>query len=169
MKQFSITLQKDAVEKHICKLIDDLSKSKLSGEDEMIFNLLQLGEVIPLNAVETKDKPFLVQLIEAKIETFFDYSIQDSWIIGIIAQVSKSAGFCIVYLAYLQYLCKINKIKEITMKQFLDWFKDGFFTKQQLEYVWDEQKIERKSFEFSDNLLDYHSAYESIRFDVNIL
>ena len=87
MKQFSITLQKDAVEKHICKLIDDLSKSKLSGEDEMIFNLLQLGEVIPLNAVETKDKPFLVQLIEAKIETFFDYSIQDSRIIGIIAQM----------------------------------------------------------------------------------
>lgn len=164
MKQFSITLKKDSVENCICKLMDDLSKNKLSGEDEMIFNFLQLGDVIPLEAVATKDKPFLVQLIEAKIETFFDFSIKDSRIIGIIAQVSKSAGFCIVYLAYLQYLCKYNNIKELDMKQFLDWFRDGFFTKQQLEYIWEEQKIERKSFEFSDNLLDYYTAYESIRF-----
>lgn len=162
MKQFSITLQKDAVE-NLCDLMHTTKRVQLTGEDEYIFNMLKLGDAIPLDSIELKDKPFLIQFIEAKTSTFFDYTIDDSRIIAMVAQVSKSAGFCFLYLAYIQYLCKKNNINKLDMNIFLDWFKDGFFTNEQLEQFWKEQKIERKSFEYSDNLLDYESAYQSIR------
>lgn len=162
MKELKLTKQPDSIENIICRPMDSLKKKKLTGDDEMIFKIMGLNDRIPLDAISKSEKPYVIDFIEMKLQ-MFDYKVDDSRIIALISQVSKSLGFCVLYLAYLQYLCKKKSINHLTFDLFCDFFKDGFFTKEDLEKIWLEQKIERVDFNMSDNLIDYEAAYKSIK------
>jgi len=80
-----------------------------------------------------------------------------------LAQVSKVAGNAILYVTYLQYLCKKNNIKELSFNDFAKFFADGFFSNEDLSNTWTSQKVDCDSKSMaSDNLIDYSTALTSI-------
>lgn len=156
----------NAIENYICKPLDDIKKIKktpMSQEDAEIFGMLCLSSPIPLNEIKDSEKPFLCKLIEKRIEHCYTFRITDSRVILMLAQVSKVAGNAILYVTYLQYLCKKNNIKELSFNDFAKFFADGFFSNEDLSNIWTSQKVDFDSKSMaSDNLIDYSTALKSI-------
>ena len=67
-----------------------------------------------------------------------------------------------MYIWYLQYQSKKRKIEFISFDIFTEIFAWGFPTKDTLEKLWSNQKVDRSDANNSDNLLDYQSAGKSL-------
>ena len=152
----------NAIENYICKPLDEIKKNKITPMSQ-IFGMLCLSSPIPLNEIKDSEKPFLCKLIEKRIEHCYTFRITDSRVILMLAQVSKVAGNAILYVTYLQYLCKKNNIKELSFNDFAKFFADGFFSNEDLSNIWTSQKVDFDSKSMaSDNLIDYSTALKSI-------
>lgn len=161
----------NSVEEIFCKPFDKLKSHEMSEEDtELLIMLLMKEKINPTNTpIAEKDKPFLYQVIEKRIDACFTFEITDARLILFLCAIAKSPGTAIMYLAYLQYWCKKNDVKEIDLEKFAEIFPNGFPCEEDLQKIWDEQKVSRRTPEGvripgSDNLLDYQTAYKSIQF-----
>lgn len=155
----------NAVEEIICKQLDRCQKQSMNEKDSELFVMLCLSRPIPLSEIKEEEKPFLCKLIEKRVKHCYTFTITDSRVILMIAQVSVSAGNAVLYIAYLQYLCKKNDIKELSFDMFCKFFYEGFFSDSDLQKIWDGQKIGVNSHSMaSDNLIDYSGASLSIQF-----
>lgn len=78
---------------------------------------------------------------------------------------ANSFGEVTIYANYLQYQAHKCGKKDIDI-DFISTrvFPLGFPSKETLQKVWDMQKVERKDYGDSDNLLDYQKCQESISF-----
>jgi hypothetical protein len=162
MKDFKTTKEEHSIEVNVCIPMNKLKREQLKGEEKKIFNLMKATSYIPLDSFGGDEKPYLIQLIEARI-TMFDFEIDDARISTTISLVSNNMAYSLLYLTYLQYLCKLYSIKLLSFEQFCDFFESGFFKHEDLETIWKAQKIEKLK-NHSDNLLDYEEAYKSIKF-----
>lgn len=163
LKQETIN-QEDAVEQYFCKPFDVAKRYPLTEENSAF--LLELLFKSPAYSIPDKEKPFLVQVIEKRLQYSFSFKINDARLILFIAIITRTPGTAIMYLVYLQYWCKKNERKEIDLKLFCESiFPWGFPNESDLSKIWDKQKIQReKDYKGSDNLLDYQSAMKSIQF-----
>lgn len=174
IKRIKIMLPKEkiqepnAVEEHFCKEFEKISdrnsmtlRQMDEFETEMLLTLLS-SKPVSLDKVEKKDKQFLYQIIEKRVEYCFTFKIADARVILFLCIITKSAGIAIMYLTYLQYVCKKENIKELTFDKLMDIFPDGFPKDEALKSIWLKQKVKRDS--GSDNLVDYQSAMKSIHF-----
>lgn len=162
--EFETTKQADAVEKIFCVRFSKLKTFPMSdANSEILVKLLLAKNVI--KDIAEKEKPWLYQIIEKRIQLCFTFKISDPRLILFIALVAGSPGTAVMYLAYLQYWCKQNNIKELDLDIFCERiFPMGFPCENDLHELWDSQKINRPDSNGSDNLLDYSSAYQSIQF-----
>ncbi len=162
MLQNKITKQENAVEKYFCEPFDKAQRVPMSKESTEFLMWLLRSE--KLRDFTEKKKPFIMKVIESRLKTWFSFSIRDSRLTLFIAIISKTPGTAIMYLTYLQYWCKKNETEEIDLNKFCrEIFPMGFLSKEDLEKIWDGQKVLREK-EGSDNLLDYQSAMLSIHF-----
>jgi hypothetical protein len=155
------TQQADAIETIFAIPFSKLKLHEMSKEDMMFFAELYLIGNKPLNIPE-KEKPFLMQVMDKRIDACFTYKMDDT-VILFIANQSQVVGTAIMYLWYFQYLSKKHGIDRFTMEHFGNFFGDGFPKNEDLHKLWLNQKIIRDTNNFgSDNLLDYASAGQSI-------
>ena len=120
--------------------------------------------LMPKLEMREEEKPFLVKVMEKRIEHCFTFSTKDQRLLLFLAVVSERVGTAIMYLWYLQYWCFKNNVRELTLDIFCQKvFPYGFPSNDTIETIWDAQKVKRDGME-SDNLLDYASAGSSIQF-----
>lgn len=160
----------NSLEEHFCKEFEKImSRDSMmlrtmdDFETEMLLMLLD-SKPVALDKIAVKDKQPLYDIIEKRIKYVYTFKVVDARVILFLACVTKRAGISVMYLAYLQYICKKQNIRELSFdKLTMDIFPDGFPKEEALKYVWDKQKVKRDS--GSDNLLDYQSAMKSIQFN----
>lgn len=114
--------------------------------------------------IPEKEKPGMMQLIEKRIKGCLTIEVIDVRLIVFLAYLCETPGKAVMYLAYLQYRCKLKGIKHPTLEQFGEMMPWGFPSNEDLKKVWDAQKVTRSGAQGSDNLLDYQTAYKSIQF-----
>ena len=151
----------NAVEEIFCKKMDSFKKIPMSEGESRYMLELCISDQIDLEKIGYENLPFLIQLIIKRLAVFYTAQL-DSKSILMIGEISKSAGNAVMYLTYIQYLCKQKNIKELSWEKFIELFPFGFFSQSDLQDAWDCQKVEQEG--FSDNLLDYRSATMSIQF-----
>lgn len=163
------TKNPNAVEENFCKDMDKATRVEMDEETTKTLIQLMMSRPVPLSSVAKKDKFFLFELIEKRVEHCFTFKITDARVIVFLALISESAGTAIMYLTYLQYrLKKVNRT-ELTLDYLCELFPHIFIPKSELQDIWDRQKISKPSSIFgSDNLLDYQSAMKSIQFELEV-
>ncbi|MBK7362746.1 MAG: hypothetical protein IPJ01_10660 [Micavibrio sp.] len=159
----------NAVEEHFCKefeKINDRYSMMLRTMDDFeteMFLMLLNSKPVTLDKIAIKDKQFLYDIIEKRIKYVYTFKVVDSRVILFLCSVTKTIGIAVMYLTYLQYICKKENIRELSFdKLTMDIFPDGFPRDEALKEVWLKQKVKRDS--GSDNLVDYQSAMKSIQF-----
>ncbi len=163
--------QENAVEEHFCKPFEQADKHEMSIADTGDLLLLASSKNTFSNwPLLEKEKPFLYKVIEQRVQACFTFKITDCRLIMWLCMISKSPGTAVMYLAYLQYWCKKNNVKEIDIDIFCEKvLPSGYPSEEDLQEIWDAQKVIRTKtkgdiFPGSDNLLDYQQAYKSIQF-----
>lgn len=155
-----------SVEEIFCKEMDKAKKKELDNEYLELFVQLHSAGVVPTEKIKKEDKFFLYDLIEKRVQYSFSYEINDARVILLLASTAKTAGIAVMYLTYIQYLCKKHGVKELTFETLCqNFFKHGFIDDTFLRVIWDKQKVKKNQFMSSDNLLDYQSAMKSIQFE----
>lgn len=105
-----------------------------------------------------KDKPFLMRLIEKRIQHCFSYNTNDDRVTFFLSIACQDAGNSITTLWYIQYWCSKNSVKEIDLEllctRILPW---GIPGKDHMKELWLRQKMENEK-----NLFDIAEAGKSI-------
>jgi hypothetical protein len=110
----------NAVEEHFCKefekIIDRNSMMLRTMDDfetEMLLMLLD-SKPVTLDKIAVKDKQPLYDVIEKRIKYVYTFKVVDARVILFLCSVTKTAGIAVMYLAYLQYFCKKQNIRELS-------------------------------------------------------
>jgi len=150
--------QPNSIEEYFCKPFEAIKVEEMSKEtSEILINLL-MGN---LQEIPEEEKPFIMKLIEKRIEVIFDYTITDQKLLLFLSALSETPGKAVMYMTYLQYFSKKHGIKDIDLDIFCQKaFPWGFPPEKALHELWIKQKVDVKS--GSNNLLDYGTALESI-------
>lgn len=173
------TKNQGAIEERFCKPFESLPRHSMNSElTGMLIGLLLADKGRPDNLKDI-EIPWLVKVIQKRVEICFDYTITDFRLLFFIALLSETPGNAVMYLTYIQYYYKklltegapilpdgASKI-DVDLQAFCEIFPNGFPSKEDLLTVWDAQKVKRSAPNKieSDNLLDYDSALQSIRFN----
>ena len=162
MIQYS-DLHSDSIEKLIIPQIENSPKIPMDKEiSEILISLMLAGNKF---SIVEKDKPFLVKVIEKRIDACQTFLISDFRLILFLATISEMPGNAILYLWYIQNWCFKNKIGKIDLDIFCSKiFPDGFLSANQLKIIWNNQKVLNRPIGTYDNLVDYNSCADSIRF-----
>jgi len=154
----------NAVEEIFCKEMDKAKTETLDKEDFELFVKLCQSKPVPLESVDKKNKFFLYELIEKRVQHCLSYRILDARVIIHISTMAKTTGGAVMYLTYIQYKCKQKNIRELTFDLLVQMFPEGNIPESELELIWSKQKVSKSKDMGSDNLLDYQSAMKSIQF-----
>lgn len=158
MLQTKLIKQKNAIEKYFCEPFEKAPRLPMNEENSQY--LIQLLLTKATTEIPEKEKPFLIKVIESRLNAF-SYVIKDGRLILFIAIISRTPGTAIMYLTYLQYWSKKHDCREIDLEKFCYIFPEGFPNKNELSQIWNGQKVHTDGIG-SDNLLDYQSAMISI-------
>ena len=163
MIKYSETSDPTIIELEIFKKMNSFRRENM--DEELTKSLLSIYMAKGLN-IPDKEKPFLFQVIEKRLQYCYTMKIEDQRLILFLCALAETPGLAIMYLWYLQYWCFINDVKELNLELFCEKiFPMGFFSKSDLSKLWDEVKVLRTGDERgSDNLADYASAGMSIQF-----
>lgn len=153
-------IKQNSIEKVFCENFEKLKPQPLSENQSEILQHLMLFKRSP-QTKPIENKPPLFQMIEKRIQNLHTYLI-DIPAMFYLTTIVKKPGDVIMYCWYFQYLSKKRNIKEFTIDEIVNIFPMGFPSENELKKVWDIQKVERPSMEYSDNLLDYKEAGKSI-------
>lgn len=166
--KFSTKDDSTSIKRLFCTPMDKLQRHSMSRELSEIMIALMFGG--KSNEFKDSDKPWLYQLIEKRLKMCFNYTLDEKTIL-FLCVLTGSPGKAVMYLWYLQYWCYENfKTKHITFDMFCkDIFPMGFFSDEDLNKLWDKQKISTLNDKGervggSDNLLDYLTAGSCIMF-----
>ena len=147
-----------AIEELFCKPFEKLKQHNMDNETSGLMIQLLMGNP---QEIPEKEKPFLLKLIEKRIEVVFDYVITDIKLLLFLCVLTETPGKAVMYLTYLQYWAKKNSKFEIDMDTFCQTiFPWGFPSDEDLDKLWDSQKVKTKG--MSDNLVDYPLAMQSL-------
>lgn len=157
---FNVTEQGNSIEELFAKTFDESQKTPMTNQLSEVFIKLTLLKDINLDIPE-EEKPFIYKVIEKRIYTLHNYKVDDK-VLLFLSCLCESAGDGVMYIWYLQYQCKKRNINFISFDIFSEIFAWGFPSKDTLNRLWSSQKVHRKNLDFSDNLLDYYSAGQSL-------
>lgn len=162
MIPFEKTTEPNSVELLFAEKFKELERHPMTTETSQIM----LGLIMaPPDTEELKQLmgEFLSQII-AKRFVALGYTMDDKTNI-FISFIGETPGMAVMYCHYLAYWCKLNKIEHLDFNDFCsNAFPMGFPSTEDLETLWDSQKLEAPS--GSSNLLDYFSASKSIMKDI---
>jgi hypothetical protein len=162
-------------------MLDSSYKNRENAIEEVVYDFLKDCELVPMTEettgtflmigmmpknvkLKTKEKPFVFQVMEKRVEHCFTFKFTDERALLAISIWAESAGVAITYLWYIQAWCFKNNVREVDFETLgLKIFPMGIFSEKDLKSVWDNQKVE-KIFMESDNLIDYAVAGLSIQF-----
>lgn len=162
MLEHEITKQDNAVVEYFCKAFEKAPRYPMNEEDAKTLMQLLMSKG-KIEMPEDK-KPFLVKVIDARDKGCFTYKMDDIRVQLFIAMIAESPGTAVMYLTYIQYWCKKHFCKQVDLEIFCEIFPMGFPSKDDLQKIWDGQRVRRSGASGSDNLLDYQSAMGSIQF-----
>lgn len=163
----------EAIEIFFCKEFEKMKSLPLSVENfGFLYTLgtLNQEQLQNLRNIPEAEKPFIIKLIEKRVEVCFDYTIElDPRVKFIVATLGESPGKAVMLLTYIQYKCFKLKIKDLTYEDLMmKIFPIGVPSDEDLNKLWNMQKIDNSIriglIPGSDNLLDYPDALKSIRF-----
>lgn len=154
-------IQNDSVEVVVCQSMHTMRPVAMSEDSAKALLLFLMDDDSRNKMDQNIDKVWQAQAIIKRLEAQFNKKI-DSRVAFLIAAHAGSIGSCILYAYYIQYLCKLNGIDEFTLDHFGDYFPNGMFSDEQMQEVWDAQKVERSGNLGSDNLVDYGAAAKSL-------
>jgi hypothetical protein len=163
MIPFEKTKDPKAVEDLYAKKFEELPRHRMSEMDSRIM----IG-LIMTKADITDLRTLIGPAIITERMKSLGYTLDDKTA-AFLGSICDSPGKCVMYSYYLAYWCKKNSVKHITFEQFCtDIFPVGFPSEEDLNTLWDQQKVKRFAEEDlpgmgTDNLLDYYTAAESIR------
>jgi ABC-type metal ion transport system substrate-binding protein len=162
MLDISFRKKENGIEEVVYDFLKDCTLVELTQETTETF--LMIG-MMPKNLkLKTEDTPFLVQVMEKRIEHCFTFKVIDERVLLALSIWAESAGSAIIYLWYVQGWCFKNKVKEVDFEIFSTRiFPMGIFSEKDLKSVWEKQKVQKNGME-SDNLIDYAVAGLSIQF-----
>lgn len=141
----------------------------MNEETGKLLIQMMVGGEMPMDAIPEKEKPQLYRIIESRTRACFTMEIKDPRVIIFLMQISKNPGNAIMYLAFFQWYCYKNNKPVLTIEDICEAFPMGFPSEDDMLKVWDSQKVKKEQGHnnegnFSDNLVDYQSAYNSIQF-----
>lgn len=153
MEKTKVEYGPNSIEEIVCVPFDKVQRVPMTKELTGMLIQMLMADPKPTKDVPEKEKPFLYALIEKRVKFAFQYKIDDARVILLISLVAKSPGTAVLYLWYLQYLAKRDKIEVISMDYFIETgFPFGFPTDESLHQIWDNQKF------INGNLVD-HAQY----------
>lgn len=154
----SVVYQFDAIEKHFCVKFKKLQHHAMTEQIAEAFMQCVLIEKSEgrIDILE-EEKPHLFKIIEKRLEVIFEYTMSDE-LKMFITILCETPGKIVMYLWYLQYVSKKNRIQHFTCENFASIFPNGFPCEKDLKQLWDEQKINAEEIYYTDNLLDCTSA-----------
>lgn len=94
------TKNPNAVEENFCKDMDKATRVEMDEETTKTLIQLMMSRPVPLSSVAKKDKFFLLELIEKRVEHCFTFKITDARVIVFLALISESAGTAVSYPTY---------------------------------------------------------------------
>lgn len=155
-----------AIETHVCQKIKNANFCELDNETgSLLFQLLYINKDGDKFKLEQKEKPFLFQVAEKRIEFCFQYRIKEHALLLFLCSLAENPAVMVMYLWYLQYWAKNNNTKEIDLITFCQKiFPSGFPSSEAMSEIWQSQKVDRKGQSGSDNLVDYATAGKSLQF-----
>ena len=160
MQNAKTTIDNTAIENVVCIPFKKLMRFPMDDETTRTFIQIMM---LPIEfSIPQKEKPFLYQVIEKRIDGCFTFKITDARLILLITIISETPGSAILYLWYLQYWCKKNQVEILSLNDFCEKiFPMGFPSKDDLHKIWDDQKvtIDNKSL----NLVDINDAGLSVQ------
>lgn len=154
--------QPDAVEKYFCKEWDKLIPAPLDTQKSILmssFHFLKDDKLTEIIAELKHSREFYVLSHRLSV---FGLEVDSRVISFLSAILLETIGQVSMYAAYLAYKAKQKGIKVIDFDLFLEIFKDGFPTSEDLSAIWLKQKFKRDNKLGSDNLLDFDSASQSL-------
>jgi hypothetical protein len=168
------TLGEDACEIHVCKFMESKPGSiKLNAMSDIVQLISQLYYIDTLSddeqlrmMPEDITDSFLYKLIDKRVEHLYQYGLSYPSIVMIMS-LAESPGAAVLYLTYIQYVvAKVNpKLKNqiIKMDDLMEIFtKTGLWSNDDLEEVWDNQKLVNHPSMSMDNIVDHMELCKSI-------
>lgn len=143
-------LNESSIEEIICKGMDKLTPSVPNPLVDM-FLFFGLDDTVTSFFEGSLDDDFLSQIL-IKRGSIFGFRFETFDAVILLRYCIDSPGEAMLYLWYLQYLCKKHDIWEISGKILATkFFPNGFFSHEDMETIWKAQKIDA----LPDNLVDH--------------
>jgi len=165
MLAYETTKEEDAVEKYFCEPLSKKKQFEMSKDLTDFFITFSTSTEENVDADKARKTVWQFQAIEKRMSVLLNYTADNRVKLFILILTDGTIGKIVMYLHYMQYLCKKHNVKHITWDIFaMKFFPDGFFSDEDLHSVWDGQKVSKTSATQSgtDNLLDYQTASKSI-------
>jgi len=168
MLDHSVTQEANALETHMCERLNKTSLVPMSKDLSLalIQLLLTKEEGTKKMHEELLKTSWEYKALFERAKSSLTVEFEPSGLIMTFftsVYTAPAIGSAIMYIYYIQYVCKQGGIKKFTAQTFCETvFPMGVFRKEDLDEVWDACKVSRNG--GSDNLIDYPEASKSIQF-----
>ena len=154
-----------AIETHFCEYFGQYEPKPMSQEQTQLFIICSITEE---NKIPELEKDFLSAFhiypaIQKRIDAFYGFTM-DTRAKMVLISWCESFGDISMFLAYIQYRCKLSEKRHIGIQDLSLIFPSGIPAKEFKNKAWDKQKVEREHSLDTDNLLDIKNAQKSILF-----
>ena len=155
MLDFSVTQKEDSIENIFCKSFDSCKKRNLTDVENNMFPLFA-------NMTEEHFDQFPIAFMMSKrIQNNHTFTIECG-AVGFLSMIAKNFGGAVMLCWYLQYLSKTRNIKHFDLAIVGEIFDGNVPVEEEWVKHWLGQKIKIQDMSFSDNLLDYLDAGNSL-------
>lgn len=156
-------LNPNAVETHLCNVLDNSKKVELNKEEFefLLFLLSQKDEDSP-NPKDIFGMDWQYKAIEFRLTKVLNLNSDKRFKIFLVYLTNGSIGELMMYCYYIKYLCNKLDVDKVTIELFAQkLFPKGVFGEGDLKSAWELQKVQKYK-DGTDNLIDYISASESL-------
>jgi len=158
MLDIEIAKQPDAIEKYFCEPFAKLECEPMDEEVTELFAMLMFATNESVD-IEAARKEWQFQVLEKRL-SILQYEMDERMKIFIFFLTTGVPGKFIMYLYYLQYMCKKRNQKFIKFEDTMHFLPKGFPSDSQMNELWVSCKLSDGS-----NLIDKGLASKSILFN----
>lgn len=169
----------NAIENLVREILEPSEKSKLSNDQiSLVFSLTTMDEIrflelwnkknVEIAPYAFKDSP-TIRILDSRIQRQYNIKLSDR-VLAFMLFVLESPGDAVIWAAYIAYQLKRNMRGSYSTKiEFNDFciyiIPMGLLDKKEMSNFWDKQKVYTDEIvSGTDNLLDYFTASDSLRF-----
>ena len=154
-----------AIETQFCEYFGQYEPKPLTQEQTQLFIICSITEDDKIDELEkdVAEAYMIYPAIQSRINFFYDFTM-DARAKMVLVTWCESFGDISMFLAYIQYRCKLSEKRHIGIQDLSLMFPSGIPAKEFKNKAWDKQKVEREHSLDTDNLLDIKNAQKSILF-----